>query len=352
MNRKKRGGRARRIPAAVLVPLFLGAAACSAPPQPAGSSPPAGTAAIFSRERVTIAVTDSGLGGLSIMAEAASRMKASRAFERVDLVFWNALFSNDSGYNSLPSRADKIRVFDASLRSLAAAVQPDLILVGCNTLSVLLADVPFARTADVPVLGIVDTGVEMMAEALDRNPRAAGLLLGTATTIAEGEHRRKLLAAGIEGERLVSQPCPNLVGLIEADWRGEEAARLIEIYIGEAADRIPDRRVPIYAGLFCTHFGYASALWERAFARRGLLLAGLINPNSRWVDALDPPARRNRFPETEVRARVISMVEIPADVRDSLGEWLRPFSSETEAALKNYDLQPGLFEWKSLLKGD
>ncbi|HNQ80356.1 MAG TPA: aspartate/glutamate racemase family protein [Candidatus Aminicenantes bacterium] len=352
MKEKKRGARPRRISAAVLIPSFLGALACSGPPPPAGSSHPAGAAALFSRERVTIAVTDSGLGGLSIMAEAASRMKAARAFRGVDLVFWNALFSNDSGYNSLPSREDKVRIFDASLRSLAAEVKPDLILVGCNTLSVLLGDVPFARTADVPVLGIVDTGVEMMAEALSRNPRAAGLLLGTATTIAEGEHRRKLLAAGIEEERLVSQPCPDLVGLIESDWRGEEAARLIETYIGEAADRLPDAGAPVYAGLFCTHFGYASALWERAFARRGLTLAGLVNPNSRWVDALDPPARRNRFPETEVRARVISMVEIPAAVRDALGEWLRPLSSETEDALKNYDLRPGLFEWKSLLKSD
>ena len=145
MNEKKRGARPRWISAAVLIPSFLGALACSGPPPPAGSSHPAGAAALFSRERVTIAVTDSGLGGLSIMAEAASRMKAARAFRGVDLVFWNALFSNDSGYNSLPSREDKVRIFDASLRSLAAEVKPDLILVGCNTLSVLLGDVPQVR---------------------------------------------------------------------------------------------------------------------------------------------------------------------------------------------------------------
>jgi glutamate racemase len=307
-------------------------------------------AAFFARETITIAVTDSGLGGLSIMAEAAARLKTARSFRNVDFVFWNALFSNDSGYNSLPTREDKIRVFNAALRSLADTVKPDLILVGCNTLSVLLGDISFVRESKIPVLGIIDTGVAMMAEALGGNPRAVGILLGTKTTITEGEHRRKLVATGIADARLISQPCPNLVGLIETDWRGEETARLIDSYVGEAAARMTDPRAPVYAALFCTHFGYSAELWERAFAGRGLTLAGLINPNSRWIDSLDPPAKRNRFSETEVRTRVISMVEIPEAVRASLGAWLHRISPETAAALKSYDLRPGLFEWKSLLK--
>ncbi len=299
---------------------------------------------------LVILAVGSWLGGLSIMAEAAVRMKAARSFRTVDLVFWNALFSNDSGYNNLPTREDKARVFDSALQSLADTIRPDLILVGCNTLSVLLGDVPFVRESNIPILGIVDTGVEMMAEALGGNPRATGILLGTSTTISAGEHRRKLIAAGFADARLISQPCPDLVGLIEADWRGEETARLIDAYVGKVAARMPDSRAPVYAALFCTHFGYSAELWERAFARRGLTLAGLINPNSRWVEALDPPDERNRFPETEVRTRVISMVEIPEAVRDSLGVWLGRISAETEAALRDYDFRPGLFEWKSLLK--
>ncbi|MCX6566666.1 MAG: hypothetical protein NTW38_09675 [Candidatus Aminicenantes bacterium] len=86
-----------------------------------------------------------------------------------------------------------------------------------------------------PVFGIVDTGMEMMTEALAGNPKAAGILFGTQTTISAGEYRRKLVAAGITDARLISQPCPDLVGLIETDWRGEETARLIDTYVGEAA---------------------------------------------------------------------------------------------------------------------
>jgi len=306
--------------------------------------------ALFSRDKVTIAVTDSGLGGLSVMAEAAARLQSARSFRRVDLVFWNALFSNDSGYNSLPTREERIRVFDSSLRSLAAAIKPDLILVACNTLSVLLDDVPFARETEIPIAGIIDEGVAQLAEALTGNPQAVGLLFGTKTTIAEGAHLRKLVAGGISASRLIPESCPNLVGRIEDDWRGKETEALISSFVGEAAERLTDRSAPVYAALFCTHFGYAAELWERAFAARGLNLAGLVNPNSRWIDPLDPPARRNRFRRTRLRTRVVSMVDISPGARTSLGEWLGRISPETAAALKTYDLVPGLFEWKSLLR--
>ncbi|MBN1940118.1 MAG: aspartate/glutamate racemase family protein [Candidatus Aminicenantes bacterium] len=305
---------------------------------------------LFTRDKVTIAVTDSGLGGLSVMAEAAARLRAARSFRSVDLVFWNSLFSNDSGYNSLETRRQRILVFDSSLRRLAAEVKPDLILVACNTLSVLLDDVPFVRETNIPIAGIIEAGAAQMAEALKAEPRAVGLLFGTKTTIAEGVHLQKLIASGIDASRLTPQPCPNLVGRIEEDWRGKETERLISSFVAEAAERLADPTAPVYAALFCTHFGYAAELWERAFASRGLRLAGLVNPNSRWIDFLDPPERKNRFRRSRLRTRVISMVEIPAGVRTSLGEWLEKISPETAAALRKYRLAPGLFEWASLLK--
>jgi len=325
------------------------AAGCGPAGPAAKTTPSSGFESIFNREKITIAVTDSGLGGLSIMAEAAARLQAARSFRSVDLVFWNALFSNDSGYNDLASRAEKIRIFDSALRSLAATLKPDLILVGCNTLSVLLGDTPFARETRIPIAGIVDAGVVQLNEALAASPRAVAFLFGTKTTIAEGEHRRKLVAAGIADSRLIPQPCPSLVGRIEADWRGKEAEDLIAKYVGEAADRLSDPSVPVFAALFCTHFGYADELWRKAFAARGLNLAGLINPNSRWIEPLDPPDKKNRFGRTDLRTRVVSMVEIPESVRTTLAAWLVRISPETAAALKSYDLVPGLFEWRSLV---
>jgi len=305
---------------------------------------------LFSRDTITIAVTDSGLGGLSIMAEAAARLKTARSFKQVDLVFFNALFSNDSGYNSLPTREAKIKVFDGALRSLAAEIKPDLILVGCNTLSVLIADVPFVKTSKIPIIGIIDSGVAHLIDALSRNPDAAGILFGTETTIAEGEHRRKLLANGIAASRLASQPCPELASYIETDWRGDDTGLLISSYVDEAVAKLSDPHAPVYAALVCTHFGYSTELWERAFAERGMKLAGILNPNTKLIDVLDQPGIKGRFSQTQIRARVISMVEIAEAKRASLGARLEPISPETARALNAYALKLDLFEWKPLNK--
>jgi len=308
-----------------------------------------GEAPAVPQDSITIALTDSGLGGLSIMAEAAARLKTSGLYEHVNLVFFNALFSNDSGYNSLPDREAKIRVFDSALRSLAEEAKPDQILVACNTLSVLIPDTPFARTAKIPVIGIIDAGVEMFDQALRDRPDAALLLFGTETTIAEDAHRRRLVDLGIAVQRIIPQACPELAGYIENEWAGENTGMMIAAYVDEALAKLPAPLPPIYAGLVCTHYGYALDLWKKAFAERGGTLLGILNPNDRLPDVLFPTAEKKRFEKTLISARVVSMVEIAANKQTSLGAWLERISPEVAAALRAYKLRPGLFEWKTLL---
>jgi hypothetical protein len=147
-------------------------------------------AGFFNKEKVTIAVTDSGLGGLAVMAEAVRRMKDERVFKEADFIFYNALFSLEGGYNSLKTRQEKIEVFSSALENLERKYQPDLILIGCNTLSVLYPDTPFSRKTKIPVIGIVEAGVEMIAEGLRAHPEAAVILFGTPTTVSEATHKR------------------------------------------------------------------------------------------------------------------------------------------------------------------
>lgn len=306
-----------------------------------------GRASLPQKDAITVAVTDSGLGGLSIMAEAAARLKELRLYRVVNLVFANSLFSNESGYNSLPNREEKIRVFDKALRGIDRAVNSDLILVGCNTLSVLIEDGPFVQTARAPVVGIVDAGVDLIARALDASPGASVILFGTETTIAEGTHAQKLVARGIGETRIIPQPCPELAAYIENDWKGDDTALLTAAYVDEALAKIPDPKPPIYAALVCTHYGYALDLWKKAFAERGANLAGILNPNQAMVEAVFPAGSKPRFSETTLNARVISMVEIAENKQNALGDWLARISPEVASALRTYELKPDLFVWKS-----
>jgi glutamate racemase len=303
---------------------------------------------LFARSDVTIAVMDSGLGGLSIMAELGAKLKEARIFRNVRLVFFNALFSNDSGYNSLRTREEKIAVFNSALESLDRNVRPDAVLVGCNTLSVFIPETPFARAAKIPILGIVEPGVELIVRALTAASSAPVIIFGTETTIGEDEHRRRLLGLGVAADRIVTQACPELASFIEKVPRADDTGLLIESYMDEALTKIRGPKTKIVVSLNCTHYGYSLDLWRKALADRGIE-AVILNPNAAMAEALVPAGLRNRAPATAVRAEAWSMVEIGPEKIAGLGEGLRKISPETAEALAGYKLKSDLFEWKSLV---
>jgi len=304
----------------------------------------------FQKRNAVIAVTDSGLGGLSVMAEAVRKMREARIFAAVDFVFFNALFSSEGGYNSLKTRQEKIAVFTSALESLEKKFRPDVILIGCNTLSVLYEDTPFAKRTKIPVIGIVDPGVDLIAWNLASRSDSSVIIFGTATTIAENTYKQRLMELGFAEQWIIAQSCPELENFIEADYGGEETAMLISGCVDEAVQKIPPPRPPLFVSLNCTHYGYSLPLWEKAFEEAEIKPLAILNPNSRMADVLIRPEFSNRHPKTDVTARVVSMVEIGRNKIESLGKWMQDISPETAAALQNYRLDPALFEWKPLVK--
>jgi glutamate racemase len=306
--------------------------------------------AFFKKEEVTIAVTDSGLGGLSIVADAAERMRRHRNFSGVRLVFFNALFSEQGGYNSLESRSDKIRVFDSALLSLQRRFDPDLILIGCNTLSVLFPDTDFSRESGVPVRGIVDAGVEMIARGLREHPESRVVILGTQTTVEEGRHARLLVQKGFLPERIFHHACPDLIPYIERGFDSEDTEMLISAYVGEALQGLPDPEAPILVSLNCTHYAYSLELWRKAFLDQGARPAAILDPNTRMLDFLFSGETRGRFEEARVSVEAVSMVKIGRAELASIGSWLNGVSPQTARALADYEWEPELFEWKPHIK--
>src|SRR5450759_529752 len=106
---------------------------------------------------VTIVVTDSGLGGLSVAADLAARLPASGIVRSARIVFVNAEPDVALGYNDMKLEADKVRVFDAALAAMETRYKPDLILIACNTLSVVYPGTAHAkkgRTETVEIVGL------------------------------------------------------------------------------------------------------------------------------------------------------------------------------------------------------
>jgi len=306
----------------------------------------------FAKKEVTVAVMDSGLGGLSIMADALERMREGGIFRGAHFVFFNALFSSEGGYNSLRKRGEKIRIFDSALKSLENHYNPDLILVGCNTLSILYRDTMFSRQTQIPVKGIVEDGVELIATNLKTHPESKVIVFGTQTTVSEGTYERKLTERGFLRERIVSQACPDLVPYIEKGHGGDETEMLIYAYVDEALQKIGKGDAPLYVSFNCTHYGYSQELWTKAFQSFGITPLGFLNPNTRMNDFLFSNQMRSRFEKTDVSAQVVSMVSIDKSRIDSIGSWLRELSPLTAEALQNYIHRPDLFEWKKFLHSE
>lgn len=304
----------------------------------------------FAKKNVTIAVTDSGLGGLSVLAEAAERLAGAGIFEKADLVFVNALFSNEGGYNALRTPEEKALVLDSALGSIAREYHPDLILIACNTLSTIYGRTAFSKEAGVPVVDIIEAGVALMAGALADHPGSAVLLFGTPTTVNEGTHAGRLAERGFSSGRILAQACPDLETFIEKDPGGDETAMLIAAYADEGVSRIKDPAVPFAASLNCTHYGYALKLWEKAFDELGRKPFILLNPNSTMLDFLFTRERTGRYPTTTVGVRVVSMVKIADDRKKAIAGCVEKVSPLTASALNNYELRPGLFEWERFIK--
>src|SRR5512136_624733 len=97
-----------------------------------------------------IVITDSGLGGLSICTDLERRLRASQAGRKIDLIYVNAWPDAGYGYNDLPNPAARAAVLDKALAAMMG-FRPGLILIACNTLSVLYELTAFAKPAPVPV---------------------------------------------------------------------------------------------------------------------------------------------------------------------------------------------------------
>jgi len=232
------------------------------------------------------------------------------------------------------------------LQSMQDRYAPDIILVACNTLSVLVPDTGFAKSSSVPVVGIVEEGVEQIAEQLGDKPSAKNIIFATKTTVDEGTHKNLLLEQGFTDAQIMTQSCPQLTQHIEQGYDSEYTEMLIDAYVDEALTGMGDIKGPLSVSFNCTHFGYAMEAWKLAFDSRGVEVDEYLDPNRRMVDFLLPESLNQRYPNSEIAVKVVSMIEIPQDRQNSIGRWLHSVSPMTETALYDYELKADLFEWR------
>lgn len=288
-------------------------------------------------------VTDSGLGGLGICAAIDRAMRAAGLGSRVRLTYFNAWPEEGVGYNSMPDVAARVSYFDRALDRMALE-HPDRIVIACNTLSVLFGQTAFASHPRVPVVGIIDTGLEMFRRALASDGASNIALFGTRITIESGVHRNGLVARGVAAERIAAAGCHGLAGAIEKDVTGPDIDRLIAEGVAQIAFP-PTRSGPVFAGMCCTHFGYVAERFRSALARRVDRPVAVLDPNQGLADRVvrDLPASGTVSPRGDAGISVISKVRLDDRSRAGIAGLIADTSPAAVTALHDYRHVPDLF---------
>ncbi len=299
------------------------------------------------KRNTSILVTDSGLGGLSVFAGLARGLAQSPDYDSIDLTYFNAWPKQHKGYNHFPDMEARAKVFNNAMTAMGK-FNPDTILIACNTLSVIYPLTQFSKNTDLPVTGIVDHGVGMMAEQLTRDPDSRVVIFATPTTIEGNTHKKALLDQGFHPDRIITQGCLNLAGKIERDPFGREVAQMIDANTKEAADKAgPHRshRGKLFAALCCTHFGYCRDQFQTALASQSQTDVVILNPNDRMVEQACPnqDTNMNQTGSPKIKIQIFSRVSWEDSRIQAYDRLTTPVSPDVVTALKHYTLNKNLF---------
>jgi glutamate racemase len=287
-----------------------------------------------------LVITDSGLGGLLICAEIEQRMRGAGA-RGLQIVYFNAWPEENSGYNAMPDEPSRARVFERALRRIERLL-PDRIVIACNTLSILYPLTDYSRVAAVPVIGIIDTGVDLFHRALTADPAGSLVILGTRTTVESNVHRDRLMQKGIAAGRIAAVSCHGLAAAIDKDPGNPETAALIRQCALDASAAQP-AGTRIYAALCCTHYSYVAEALRTALALQCGREVHILDPKQALVDAVACACPAGGSPVPAPTVEVISKVELSAPQRAALARRIAPVSELTAQALLSYTRIADLF---------
>ncbi len=297
----------------------------------------------LAKDEVRILITDSGLGGLSVAADFERRLRASRQFKKAEIIFANAL-PGGRGYNDMSGTNEKAEVFSAALNGMISKYSPDVIVIACNTLSVVFPFTELSRVTTIPVVGIVEMATIMITKNLKNDPDASVIIFGTETTIASGAHKGELLHHGVDSTHIVTQACPKLESEIQTDPSSDMVKTYIDWYVEEAAELIPTSSAKVYAGLCCTHYGYSADMFLASLIAAGVKNPVIINPNTAMATAILPKVQK-QFDNAAVTVLVVSRAVISDEEITSIAALIRKESEPTARALEHYRHDLHLFPY-------
>jgi glutamate racemase len=182
-----------------------------------------------------IGVFDSGIGGLTVVKQLLHYLPAE-----------HIVYFGDTARVPYGTKSEKlIRQYALEDAAFLEQFEIKALVVACNSVSAVAVDL-LRVSRNIPVIGVIDPGVETAVRTTVKNKIG---VIGTTATINSHAYHDKIMTSNPK-MRVISQPCPLLVSLVEEGWIMDEITRLtIKKYLrpmlGDGVDTII---------LGCTHY--------------------------------------------------------------------------------------------------
>jgi glutamate racemase len=295
---------------------------------------------------ITIIVTDSGLGGLSITADIYEWLSQQHLFRPVEFYFINALPKEGMGYNQMPDESTKIKTFNRVLANIVQKYCPDFIVVACNTLSVLLSKTELYQKNPGIYIDVISPALAPILGFAKNFPNAYLIIFGTNTTIKNDMYKRFLIKNGISADQIVLQSCSTLASEIEKDAGSSTVNELIHQCVHSAFHKVRNPCDILLVVLACTHYGFVFDIFKKYLLQEGSQTI-FINPNeylvTHIIQKMSSEIRLGVTPGQLITFDIISRCEIlPSEIR-SISELIKQKSPITARRLEHYIKIPNLF---------
>ena len=148
-----------------------------------------------------IGIFDSGLGGLAVLRE------LNRLLPNEDCLFLGDTMRQPYG----PQTVEQVRQYAIEITGYLIEQGAKIVLIGCNTASIAGGDAAQACFPSVPVIGMINPGVQ----AALRNSKSKRIgVWGTEITIASQAYDRLIVLTDPQAH-VVGRACPTLLRLAE-----------------------------------------------------------------------------------------------------------------------------------------
>jgi glutamate racemase len=203
-----------------------------------------------------IGVFDSGIGGLTVVRALMERLP----FERI--VYFGDTARVPYGIKSVAT----IEHFTAQITDFLLQQDVKMLIIACNTMAAVAADVVRRRAGSIPVIDVIEAGARA---AVSTSRRRGIAVIGTPTTVNSNAYARRMHELD-PGVRVYSHACPLFVPLVEEGWLDHPVTRLtareyLKPVLAEEIDSLV---------LGCTHYPLLKPL-----------LKEVVGPGVRLVDS-------------------------------------------------------------------